>query len=39
MMNAVFSGLQRFDRNKAMIPYGVFLLRITPVAIWIAHWQ
>jgi putative oxidoreductase len=38
MISTVLAALQRFDRNKAMIPYGIFLLRITLVAIWIAHW-
>jgi len=27
----------RFDRNETLIPYGIFMLRMTLVAIWIAH--
>jgi putative oxidoreductase len=38
MMRTFLTALQRFDRNEVMIPYGVFLLRITLVALWIAHW-
>jgi putative oxidoreductase len=38
MIRTFLTALQRFDRNEVMIPYGVFLLRITLVALWIAHW-
>jgi putative oxidoreductase len=37
MIGAFFSTLKRFDRNEALIPYGIFALRITLTAIWIAH--
>jgi putative oxidoreductase len=37
MIGAFFSALERFDRNKALTPYGIFALRITLTAIWIAH--
>jgi putative oxidoreductase len=38
MIRIFFGALKRFDRNKSLIPYGIFLLRITLVAVWIAHW-
>lgn len=37
MMRTFLTALRRFDRNEMLIPYGIFLLRITLVAIWIAH--
>ena len=36
-LRTFFAALQRFDRNETLIPYGIFLLRMTLVAIWIAH--
>jgi putative oxidoreductase len=37
MIGSILGALERFDRNKTMTPYGVFLLRMTLVGIWIAH--
>jgi putative oxidoreductase len=37
MIRTFLATLQRFDRNETLVPYGVFLLRMTLVAIWIAH--
>lgn len=36
-LRTFLAALARFERNEALIPYGVFLLRMTLVAIWIAH--
>lgn len=37
MIQTVFGALGRFDRNEKLTPYGVFFMRMTLVAIWIAH--
>ena len=37
MIRTFLTALQRFDRNEMLTPYGIFLLRITLAAIWIAH--
>jgi putative oxidoreductase len=37
MIGTFFAALRRFDQNQALVPYGVFLLRITLTGIWIAH--
>lgn len=30
--------LARFERNDKLVPYGIFLLRITLGVLWIVHW-
>jgi putative oxidoreductase len=37
MIPAVFGALGRLDRNEKLTPYGIFFMRMTLVAIWIAH--
>jgi putative oxidoreductase len=37
MIGTFLTALRRFDRNETLTPYGIFLLRMTLVAIWIAH--
>jgi putative oxidoreductase len=37
MIGNFLAAFERFDRNKTMTPYGIFMLRMTLVAIWIAH--
>jgi putative oxidoreductase len=37
MIRTFLTALRRFDLNETLTPYGIFMLRITLVAIWIAH--
>jgi hypothetical protein len=37
MIPAVFGALGRLDRNRTLTPDGIFFMRMTLVAIWIAH--